>query len=404
MDAARGAQRRTPSVVASRWSRRGTTLWAVANRGDEPYAGPRRGGLLVELPAGGIAAYVGGERVVAAPAAATSTLPGAPAAARPRTASSGGRVPDGFVEAPAPTPTSTAVFRRRETGTYGGAPYVEEWKPLPPRLHDFVEVPHPTAAAPRFAIAVREVRTRARPDGDPAAPATGLDLAEARSYAASVGARLPTEDEWQLAAEAGLLERAVPLVWNWTESEHRDGRTRFAILKGGADWVAEGSDWYVDGGPQEPAYSLKLLLTGAGHGRLVLDRLPVGRRPPVTAKPLAGIRVVEAATLFAAPFAGMLLGDFGAEVIKLEHPRRPDPARGHGPSKDGVGLWFKTLARNKRLATLDLSRPAGAELFLRLAQRRGRRARELPPGHARAVGRSAGRSSRPPTRGSCSRA
>ena len=77
-------------------------------------------------------------------------------------------------------------------------------------------------------------------------------------------------------------------------------------------------------------------------------------------KPLEGIRVVEAATLFAAPIAGMLLGDYGADVVKLEHPRRPDPARGHGPAKDGVGLWFKTLARNKRLATLDLSQPAGA--------------------------------------------
>jgi crotonobetainyl-CoA:carnitine CoA-transferase CaiB-like acyl-CoA transferase len=84
---------------------------------------------------------------------------------------------------------------------------------------------------------------------------------------------------------------------------------------------------------------------------------------------LDGIRVVEAATLFAAPLAGMLLADFGAEVIKIEHPRRPDPARGHGPSKNGVGLWFKTLARNKRLVTLDLSKPEGAELFLRLAER-----------------------------------
>ena len=84
-------------------------------------------------------------------------------------------------------------------------------------------------------------------------------------------------------------------------------------------------------------------------------------------KPLDGIRVVEAATLFAAPFAGMLLGDFGAEVIKIEHPRRPDPARGHGPSQDGEGLWFKSLARNKRLVTLDLSKPEGADIFLRLA-------------------------------------
>jgi crotonobetainyl-CoA:carnitine CoA-transferase CaiB-like acyl-CoA transferase len=84
-------------------------------------------------------------------------------------------------------------------------------------------------------------------------------------------------------------------------------------------------------------------------------------------KPLDGIRVVEAATLFAAPFAGMLLGDFGADVIKIEHPRRPDPSRGHGPSKDGEGLWFKSLARNKRLVTLDLSKPEGADIFLRLA-------------------------------------
>ena len=71
--------------------------------------------------------------------------------------------------------------------------------------------------------------------------------------------------------------------------------------------------------------------------------------------PLEGIRVVEAATLFAAPLAAMLLGDYGADVIKIEHPTASDPARGHGPSKDGVGLWFKALARNKRLVTLDLS-------------------------------------------------
>lgn len=86
-------------------------------------------------------------------------------------------------------------------------------------------------------------------------------------------------------------------------------------------------------------------------------------------RPLEGIRVLEAATLFAAPIAGMLLGDYGAEVVKVEHPHRPDPARGHGPSKDGVGLWFKSLARNKRLVTLDLSKPEGADLFLRLAER-----------------------------------
>jgi crotonobetainyl-CoA:carnitine CoA-transferase CaiB-like acyl-CoA transferase len=85
--------------------------------------------------------------------------------------------------------------------------------------------------------------------------------------------------------------------------------------------------------------------------------------------PLEDIRVVEAATLFAAPLAAMLLADFGADVIKIEHPTRPDPARGHGPSKDGVGLWFKTLARNKRLITLDLSKRGGRDAFLRLVER-----------------------------------
>jgi crotonobetainyl-CoA:carnitine CoA-transferase CaiB-like acyl-CoA transferase len=65
----------------------------------------------------------------------------------------------------------------------------------------------------------------------------------------------------------------------------------------------------------------------------------------------------------------MLLADYGADVIKLEHPARVDPARGHGPSKDGEGLWFKALARNKRLATLDLSKPGGRALFLQLSER-----------------------------------
>src|SRR5205823_14327792 len=126
------------------------------------------------------------------------------------------------------------------TGFYGEVPYVEEWKPLPPRLHDLVEVERP-APRGRYAIGVREVTAR---DGD--GPMTNVTLDEARAYARSVGARLPTEDEWQVAAEAGLLERAEPHVWNWTESEHRDGRTRFAILKGGSGFAAEGSDWYVD--------------------------------------------------------------------------------------------------------------------------------------------------------------
>jgi crotonobetainyl-CoA:carnitine CoA-transferase CaiB-like acyl-CoA transferase len=83
--------------------------------------------------------------------------------------------------------------------------------------------------------------------------------------------------------------------------------------------------------------------------------------------PLNGLRVLDMATLFAGPLAATMLGDFGAEVIKIEHPHKPDPSRGHGPSKDGVGLWWKILARNKRTITLDLSRPGGRATLLRLA-------------------------------------
>ena len=259
-----------PAVVASSWSDGETTLWTVVNRSPEPFAGRLVGAELdveLELPPHGIAAYVNRECVLVAPGDEPPAFPGRLPLRVPAPVAARSEIPPSFADAPSPRPTTTAVFRRRETGAYGEAPYVEEWKPLPPRLHDFVEVVRETVAAPRFAIGVREVTNAELGLDAPAdAPATGLDLAAARAYAASVGARLPTEDEWQLAAEAGLLERLEPLVWNWTESEHRDGRTRFAILKGGCAWRAEGSDWYVDGGPQDPRYSLKLLLTGAGVG------------------------------------------------------------------------------------------------------------------------------------------
>ncbi|HJW49152.1 MAG TPA: CoA transferase [Candidatus Limnocylindria bacterium] len=82
---------------------------------------------------------------------------------------------------------------------------------------------------------------------------------------------------------------------------------------------------------------------------------------------LAGLKVVEIATLFAGPLAATFLGDLGADVLKIEHPRQPDPARHHGPSKGGIGLWWKVIGRNKRLATLDLSKAEGQDLFRRIA-------------------------------------
>ena len=88
----------------------------------------------------------------------------------------------------------------------------------------------------------------------------------------------------------------------------------------------------------------------------------------MTDGPLEGLRVVDVSTLFAGPQAAMHLGDFGAEVIKVEHPRMPDPARGHGAAKDGQNLWWKTIGRNKRTMTLDLSCPEGQDIFVELVR------------------------------------
>ena len=83
--------------------------------------------------------------------------------------------------------------------------------------------------------------------------------------------------------------------------------------------------------------------------------------------PLAGLRVIDASTIVAGPMLCTFLGDFGAEVIKVEHPGRGDDMRRHGPSADDVPLWWKVISRNKRTVTLYLGAPEGQELFRRLA-------------------------------------
>ncbi len=81
---------------------------------------------------------------------------------------------------------------------------------------------------------------------------------------------------------------------------------------------------------------------------------------------LHGLRVIESATMLAAPFTGMLLGDHGADVIKIELPGEGDGLRHWGNFKDGVPLFWKVIGRNKRSVTLDLRKPRGRDLFLRL--------------------------------------
>ena len=84
-----------------------------------------------------------------------------------------------------------------------------------------------------------------------------------------------------------------------------------------------------------------------------------------TSGPLHGIRVLDLGTVYAAPIAAMMLGDYGADVVKVEHPRG-DPARTHGHNKDGYGLWWKVISRNKRTVTLNLGHPTGREVLERL--------------------------------------
>jgi formyl-CoA transferase len=86
-------------------------------------------------------------------------------------------------------------------------------------------------------------------------------------------------------------------------------------------------------------------------------------------RPLPGQRVVELATLLAGPFTGRLLGDLGAEIIKVEAPGKPDPIREWGKARyQGRSLWWPVQSRNKKCITLDLRKPRGQELLLQLAE------------------------------------
>lgn len=323
-------------VYASRWELDGVTLWTLVNRGEADYIGPVLAASAPELASGRLVALTGGSpgedsagvvvpgRGIAAllhvadgtpdPAwlsavvAALADAPHDPDSRFPHrlahrvggvaAVAEAGRGRDGDVDGdavvvPAGPYVLTVRYRARETGMYQGAPYVDEWKPLPPRLHDARTLQRDGELATPVAVAASEVtnaefarfleatgyapttRHRFLANWHAGAPAPGtedqpvtfVELADARAYCAWRGGRLPTEDEWQLAAETTAWRRGEPAVWNWTDSEHTDGRTRFAMLKGGSDHRAEGSDWYVEGGRRAADYAVKLLLPGLGLAR-----------------------------------------------------------------------------------------------------------------------------------------
>jgi crotonobetainyl-CoA:carnitine CoA-transferase CaiB-like acyl-CoA transferase len=92
--------------------------------------------------------------------------------------------------------------------------------------------------------------------------------------------------------------------------------------------------------------------------------------PPATRGrgPLDGVRVLDLATMMAAPWSATYLADYGADVVKAELPGKGDPVRQWGTQHEGTSLAWKGLSRNKRLITLALNRPEGQELCLRLVR------------------------------------
>ncbi|SBW10167.1 Formyl-CoA transferase [uncultured delta proteobacterium] len=87
------------------------------------------------------------------------------------------------------------------------------------------------------------------------------------------------------------------------------------------------------------------------------------------AGPLEGVRVLDASAVIAAPFGAAMLGDFGAEVIKVEMPGKGDTGRAMGPLWEGKSVRWPTFSRNKKTVTLDLRREEGKNIFLKLVEK-----------------------------------
>ncbi|HJW49153.1 MAG TPA: SUMF1/EgtB/PvdO family nonheme iron enzyme [Candidatus Limnocylindria bacterium] len=313
------------TTFASRFELDGQTIWTVVSRAAAPYHGvvletqDRPGGrwfeittgrelrpevrdgtarIALDLPARGLAGVVATGRVDGELARLLdrqrshawtddTTFPERPVVRSPAPRAPSANTPPMMFDVAGGPRELRIQYRLRETGLYENAAFADSWKPSPQHLHRQV-VEELTITLTPFAIATREVSNAefaefvaatgyspGRPErflahwrdkrpvrGSELEAVTHVDLDDARAYAAWAELRLPTEHEWQVAASDARFQRSQPLVWNWTESEHSDGRTRFSILKGGSAFLAEGSVWYTDGGPQPPEVSLKLLRAG----------------------------------------------------------------------------------------------------------------------------------------------
>jgi crotonobetainyl-CoA:carnitine CoA-transferase CaiB-like acyl-CoA transferase len=99
------------------------------------------------------------------------------------------------------------------------------------------------------------------------------------------------------------------------------------------------------------------------------DPSPLPSRPTATAPPLAGIRVLDLTRVLAGPFCSMMLGDMGAEVIKVEEPGKGDDTRSWPPFSGGEATYFMSVNRNKKSLTLNLKAPEGQEILRSLVKK-----------------------------------
>lgn len=235
-----------------------------------------------------------------------------PRAVRPTRLYTAATLPPGMVRIPAATFEMEVKFTRRECGTYQLPlrrtvklkPYAIDETPV--TNAEFARFLKATNYCPKHAENFLKHFTGGRPPaGKEDHPVVYVDLNDARAYAAWAGKRLPTEPEWQYAA-AGPQRRAYPWgerfdatrcnggqekhattavrafpqgrspfavydmcgnTWEWTESQRRDGRNRFCVIKGGSYFKAQGSGWYTDGGPQPTHLAAKFLLMWPGLDR-----------------------------------------------------------------------------------------------------------------------------------------
>ena len=212
---------------------------------------------------------------------------------------------------------------------------------LEPRRADHRRAHRVGHGHPRASCRTCASTSAATPSRSPTWPATGPRCCRARASSAPV-ARSPTR--WRSGSTTDACDGFV------IAATHSPAPTRTSCAwsspscSGGAcsATATPGSTLREHLGPG-PARSGAAWLTGAARSH--------------------GLRVIEAATLAAGPMVGTALGEFGAEVIKVEQPGTGDPMRTWGNRKDGIGLVWKSVSRNKRCVTLDLRQPEGQELF-----------------------------------------